>query len=782
MSVIRVLRTPQPGTPPQEARLVERCRRVQLVPAGAATRMSPVAPGLPAQARSVAADRYVQVSAATFAALLALYVSPLLDAPARLVAGPALNAVFAAAAAAACLLGLRSVEDPFERRFWARLATGLCLWCAIEAAQALVPAPSRTAWWEAATDTLFLCCCAWLLAGIDSFVAPPSRGTPGNVARLIRPAVFVTTTLGWIAYVVIVPFATSTNSPGEDWYARAVLDVVVIGTLLGAGRQHRSHRWKVLQQWLTGSYALAAAVPILGAVAVGRPLALKPDGLSPLLWAVPYAALVLTARLRHSLPPGPSSEPRTTERSLVASDGTLLVLAACSLPVTHMLNVVAGQAPADMQSPEGLVVALATLVLGVLAAAEYRRMEIERTRLVHERDEVELAILQLQKMEAIGRLGGGIAHDYNNLLTAIGGYADIVIESLPGSDPTAAAMQQVRAAVDRASSLTSQLLVVGRRQRLHLEATDVNEIIRDLPHAHRYLLAERTELHPALAPDLGPAWADPSQVEQVILNLVVNARDAMPGGGTITISTANVVLGDGAPAGWPESKPGRYVRLEVADSGTGIPDDVLPRIFEPFFTTKPAGSGTGLGLSVVYGIVRQSGGRVSVSTAVGRGTTVTVDLPAAEARTAGRVAAGPTLTETGTETVLVAEDEQAVRELVRSMLLMGGYRVIVAASGEEALSVAERYDGSIHLLLTDVVMPGMNGRDLAERLVKKRPTIRTMFMTGYTDDAVLRHGVRGGAVTLVPKPFTRQDLLGAVRRVLDGPAQGPAGLPPAGDV
>jgi CheY-like chemotaxis protein len=326
------------------------------------------------------------------------------------------------------------------------------------------------------------------------------------------------------------------------------------------------------------------------------------------------------------------------------------------------------------------------------------------------------------------------------------------------------------------------LLVVGRRQRLALEATDVNEIIRDLPHAHRYLLAERTELRPALAADLAQAWVDPSQVEQVILNLVVNARDAMPDGGAIRISTSNVVLGDGSSAGWPESKPGRYVRIDVSDAGTGIPEDVLPRIFEPFFTTKPAGSGTGLGLSVVYGIIRQSGGRVAVSSTVGRGTTVTIDLPAADTRASGRAVTGPSPADLGTETVLVAEDEQAVRELVRSMLVMGGYRVIVAASGEEALTVADGYDGVIHLLLSDVVMPGINGRELAERLVKKRPTVRTMFMTGYTDDSVVRHGVRGGAVTLVPKPFTRQELLAAVRRVLDGPAQNPANLSPAGGV
>ncbi|MDO8835127.1 MAG: ATP-binding protein, partial [Vicinamibacterales bacterium] len=718
--------------------------------------MSARAPALQAQARAVATDRYVQATIAAFAATLALYVSPLFDAPARLIADAALKAGFLAAAAAACLIDLRRVEDVFERRFWVRLAAALGLLCVIEAAHLLVRPPARGLVWEAVTDTLLLLGYAGLMAAIHSFAAHRTSGTPGSASRLVRPAVFVTTTLGWLAYVVIVPLATSTDSPGTDWQIRVVLDVVIVGVLIGADGQHRTQRWAVLRQWLLAAVALAAAAHILGGLIGGQRLDFRTGRLAPLLWAAPAAGLVLAARLRRYLPHAPLLAPRAPERARITGDGTLLVLAAISLPLTHMLNVVAGQATADVQSGQGLVVAFVTLVVGVLAAAEYRSMEVERTRLARERAELELALLQMQKMEAIGRLGGGIAHDFNNLLTAIGGYADIVLESLPGSDPTAYAMQQVRAAVDRASALTGQLLVVGRRQRLNLESTDVNEIIRDLPHAHRYLLAERTELRPALAADLALAWADPSQVEQVILNLVVNARDAMPDGGAIRISTSNVVLGDGAPAGWPESKPGRYVRMDIADSGTGIPEEVLPQIFEPFFTTKPAGSGTGLGLSVVYGIIRQSGGRVSVSSTVGRGTTVTVDLPAAAARPAGRAVTAPAPTETGTETVLVAEDEQAVRELVRSMLVMGGYRVIVAASGEEALTVADRYDGPIHLLLSDVVMPGINGRELAERLVKKRPTIRTMFMTGYTDDAVVRHGVRGGAITLVPKPFTRQ--------------------------
>ncbi len=744
--------------------------------------MSAGAPDVPAQVRAVAADRYVQATIATFVALLAVFVSPALDASARLITAPALNAAFLAVAAAACLIDLRRVDDPSERQFWVRFAAALGLWFLIEAVHALAPGPAHTLWGHAATDTLLLLCYAFLLAGIDSFAALRTCGTHGGVRRTVRQAVFLTTTLGWLAYLVVVPLATSTTGTGTDWQARVVLDLAVVGALLGAERQNRTHRWTTLRRWLLASFTLAAAVHILPGFVAWRHLNLRTTGISPLLWATPHVGFVLAARLRRHLPHDTLVAPRTAERSLVTTDGTLLVVAAFSLPVTHMLNVVAGRAPADVQSGQGLVVAFVTLVVGALAAAEYRSMEVERTRLARERAELELALLQMQKMEAIGRLGGGIAHDFNNLLTAIGGYADIVLESLPDSDPTAYAMQQVRAAVDRASALTGQLLVVGRRQHLNLESTDVNEIIRDLPHAHRYLLAERTELRPALASDLALAWVDPSQVEQVILNLVVNARDAMPDGGAIRISTSNVVLGDGALAGWPESKPGRYVRMDIADSGTGIPDEVLPQIFEPFFTTKPAGSGTGLGLSVVYGIVRQSGGRVSVSSTVGRGTTVTVDLPAAAPRTAGRAVTGPAPTETGTETVLVAEDEQAVRELVRSMLVMGGYRVLVAASGEEALTVADRYDGPIHLLLSDVVMPGINGRELAERLVRKRPAIRTMFMTGYTDDAVVRHGVRGGAVTLVPKPFTRQDLLAAVRRVLDGPVPDRVDVSPTGAV
>jgi two-component system, cell cycle sensor histidine kinase and response regulator CckA len=302
---------------------------------------------------------------------------------------------------------------------------------------------------------------------------------------------------------------------------------------------------------------------------------------------------------------------------------------------------------------------------------------------------------------------------------------------------------------------------------------DVNEVIRDIPHAHRHLLGERLTLRLSLDPAIAPAWMDFAQLEQVLVNLFVNARDAMAGAGTLIVATSPVSLEDGESTGWPESKAGQYVRVAVTDTGSGIPADALPQIFEPFFTTKAPGKGTGLGLSLVYGVVRQSGGRIGVTTAVGTGTTFTIDLPAAAvARQPAAARPADTAPARGTETILVAEDEQAVRELVRSMMAGAGYQVLVAGSGQEALAIAAEHAGPIQLLLTDVVMPGMNGRELAEHLAAVRPDTRILFMTGYTDDAVVQHGVLGGAIALLPKPFSRQELLKAIRDVLDSPWNG----------
>jgi CheY-like chemotaxis protein len=328
---------------------------------------------------------------------------------------------------------------------------------------------------------------------------------------------------------------------------------------------------------------------------------------------------------------------------------------------------------------------------------------------------------------------------------------------------------------DRASRLTRQLLAFGRRQVVRPVALDLNEVLAESERMLRRLIGEDVALVTDLAPDLPRVWADAGEIEQVVLNLCVNARDAMPGGGTLTIRTEAVGAADGPPPG-PDRRPGRYARLTVADTGHGMTDDVKPHIFDPFFTTKGVGQGTGLGLATVHGIVRQAGGSIDVASEVGRGTTFTILLPAAADDPPAAAADGPpaaagvrpTRSLQGNETVLLVEDEEAVRTIARLSLEAQGYTVLEAAGGPAALRAAAAHPGPIHLLVTDVVMPAMGGRELADAVRARHPAVKVLFMSGYTDDAVLRHGILSGTDVLLQKPFAPLGLARQVRAVLDG--------------
>ncbi|HJZ46986.1 MAG TPA: PAS domain S-box protein [Roseiflexaceae bacterium] len=390
------------------------------------------------------------------------------------------------------------------------------------------------------------------------------------------------------------------------------------------------------------------------------------------------------------------------------------------------------------------------------------------SRDITERKRLEAQLLQAQKMEMIGRLAGGVAHDFNNLLTAITGYADLAIEELAPANPVRGDIQELRRAADRATSLTHQLLTFARKQRIEPRVVDLNQLIRDMQEFIRRLIGEHIELITLPAPDLGSVQADINQIEQVIINLVVNARDAMPQGGRLVIETSNVVLDAQQIARRIDVLAGHYVLLTVSDTGVGMDAAVKEHLFEPFFTTKAPGKGTGLGLATCYGIVRQHGGIILPYSEPGHGTIMNIYLPRVDAPADPRLEAAARTTPRGDETILLVEDEPAVRALVARVLRAQGYTVLEAGDGLEALQVAEQAeDTRIDLLLTDVVMPRMGGSALAEQLSAIRPGIKVLFASGYTEDVMRLGSQLVGSTQFLHKPFSPAALAQKVRSILD---------------
>ena len=369
-------------------------------------------------------------------------------------------------------------------------------------------------------------------------------------------------------------------------------------------------------------------------------------------------------------------------------------------------------------------------------------------------------------------MAGGIAHDFNNLLTAIIGYSDLTLRRLPPGDPLRRNVEEIKRAADRAASLTRQLLAFSRKQVLQPKVLDLNTVVAEMHQMLQRLIGADIALRTVLEPALGHVRADPAQLEQVVMNLVLNARDAMPQGGKLLIETANVELDEELARRYVSVQSGPHVMLAVSDTGQGMDEDTCARIFEPFFTTKERGKGTGLGLSTVYGIVKQSGGSIWVYSEVGRGTTFKIYLPRVEEATDALLpSAAPTAMPPGTETVLLVEDDAVVRQMTRGILEMSGYQVLEAAQGSEALLVAEQQGEAIQLLLTDVVLPQMSGRELAKQLTSLHPEVRVLYMSGYTDEAIVHYGVLDEGTAFLEKPFTPDGLLRKVRAVLDAPGE-----------
>jgi signal transduction histidine kinase len=433
----------------------------------------------------------------------------------------------------------------------------------------------------------------------------------------------------------------------------------------------------------------------------------------------------------------------------VASDGEYMV--ECRMgPPGHRTTLIAAQGRV-VRDASGAARRLVGVALDVTA-----------------RRELEDQLRHAQKMESVGRLAGGIAHDFNNLLTAITGHGELLAQSLEPGDERHADVSAINAAAARAATLTRQLLAYGRQSLLHPEPINLNEVIIGFEPMLRRLIGEDIRLRTDLATDLGWVRADAGQLDQVILNLVVNARDAMPDGGTIVLATENVDLDEAYVAEQPKAKPGPHVSVAVRDTGVGIDQETIGRIFEPYFTTKERGRGTGLGLATVLGIVEQSGGHIEVTSDPGHGTTFRILLPR-EVEPAPPVALETSSAPVGTgrETILLAEDEESVRQLARTVLVQAGFRVISAADADSAMAAAGDHDGPIDLLLTDVIMPGGTGKELAARFTVAYPEARILFMSGYATEVLSAQGVLDPGVAFLEKPFLPAILVRKVRQVLD---------------
>ena len=387
---------------------------------------------------------------------------------------------------------------------------------------------------------------------------------------------------------------------------------------------------------------------------------------------------------------------------------------------------------------------------------------------ITERKKLEEQLRQSQRMESVGRLAGGIAHDFNNLLTVVTGYSELLLGQLAGDSPLRKDLEEIKRAGERAASLTQQLLAFSRRQVLQPKVLVLNEVVSRMEKMLRRLIGENVELRSNPGAELWSVKADPGQVEQVLVNLVVNARDAMPGGGKLVIETGNAILDEEYSRGHLPVQPGHYVMLAVSDTGVGMDEKTMSRIFEPFFTTKESGKGTGLGLSTVYGIVKQSGGYIWAYSEPGKGSTFKVYFPRTEDRAEDQPKATPPVEDLrGGNTVLVVEDEESIRKFACAVLGGYGYRVLEARDGEDALRVAGEHEVEIGLLLTDVIMPGMGGRELYDRISEQRPAIKVLFMSGYTDDAIVHHGVLDAGTSFLQKPFSAISLARKVKEVLE---------------
>lgn len=679
-----------------------------------------------------------------------------------------------------CLWNLGTVPVA-ERGAWRTMAAGLACWLVALAVVALWPADQWSPLENAIEAVLYM---AYFLLVILAFAAMPLDGVRPTDSPLERQLarlgliIFVT---GWVLYIVVLPGILDDRFSGEvivDSPMSLVLGLTVIAQAAFRWRRSASARSRAIAAsmvFASLTLLLTDSLNFLGVVSV---LDLVDGRWTDVFWMIPGLAMVLMVRVRHcTFPPfrAASTDAMTAEERTPIALGIYLMIGGMSFLIVDALLRVAGfiglsDRPATTSAELTLIAA--SLSLMMLAAISHWLLNERSARLRAERRQMQARLDQSNKMEALGRLAGGIAHDFNNLLTVVAGSSELLQLSLPGNSPLRELMQSNRDAVERAAALTRQLLVFSRRQVADSTTIDPHDVIAKMTDMLGRIIGETIRIVVALAPERPHIRIDPVQLEQVVLNLVMNARDAMPRGGTITISSRRMETTVDYPVDSGVLAPGPYVAVSVRDTGTGIPEAVRPHVFEPFFTTKSSDGSRGVGLATVYGIVRQHDGGINIESTPGEGATFTFYLPSADVPATPRELPVALAPRDGTNgTVLLAEDDPHVREITREMLVSRHYTVLEADTPMRAIELCRSHAGPIDLLLTDVMMPEMNGVELSKRITRARPQTAVLFMSGYPDEDLAHTGASVQQLNFIAKPFSCSSLTRKIHAVLEAGAR-----------
>jgi signal transduction histidine kinase/CheY-like chemotaxis protein len=679
--------------------------------------------------------------------------------------------------------GLARVAHREQRRFSTYIMCALAAWWVVRLSYVLLPDAPGTFLGDMAVDGLYVTFYVFMILAIESRPHLESGWIAFDPTRRFRLASSLGFLFALLAYFVFIPSALNPEFY-YTWlpslYMYVTLDLFLAVRFFYARATSSSNRFRRVYLLLGLAATGWAVFDVFECLSWAGVLTVPPGTALDLLWWTPIPLVLLAGRSQYvasvdhardlSVKRRPADKPRTLRA--VAPQ----VAVAFLIPSMHLALHAAGLLDSESRFAREVLVLASLLVFGSLVLVQQYVLERGNRNLQGRLQEINEQLEQSQKMEAVGRLAGGVAHDFNNLLTAIMGHTRLLLDRLPGDSVNRREVERIDQVSRRAATLTKQLLAFSRRQVLRPEILDLNSVINDIREMIQRMIGEDIELVCPLDPDLGSIRADRGQLEQVILNLCVNSRDAMPDGGCLTIQTYKQHLPCDSPDSPAEFPVGTQVALVVRDTGQGMDEGTRERVFEPFFTTKELGKGTGLGLSTVYGIVRQSEGHIRIESEPGQGTAIWIYFPwRGEMAPAfvpqledSEIASEPRRS-SGDETILLVEDEEVVRDLAHEILQMNGYRVVTASHGQEALRVYDAHEGRIDLLLTDVVMPVMGGRELANHLAGRQQDLRVLFVSGYSGEVAFHEGLLETRAFFLGKPFTPFELIDKVRRALHAP-------------